>query len=206
MRGSAGRLPLRSKSMYTIFLDRDGVINEDSPAYIKSPEEFHFIPKSPEAVALLNKSGFEVILITNQSAVGRKMITRETLASIFDKMQAGIRAADGRIKDVFFCPHTPDEGCRCRKPRPGLILDAIKKYGIDPAAAAMVGDSAKDIECGRAAGCAKTVLVATGNGPKARQELADKGITPDYWARDLYDAAQWLASNLPASGLVHDHH
>lgn len=184
---------------YTIFLDRDGVINEDSPDYIKSPDEFAFIPRSPDAVALLHRHGFEVILITNQSAVGRKMITRKILESIFDKMTQGIEAAGGRIKDIYYCPHTPDEGCACRKPKPGMIMRAMEEYGIDPGYSVMVGDSAKDIECGINAGCARTVLVATGNGPRAHKALAEKGIYPDYYARDFYDAAQWMIENLTAA-------
>lgn len=175
-----------------VFLDRDGVINEDSSSYIKSPDEFHFISKSPEAIALLCDHGFEVILITNQSAVGRKMITAQTLSAIFDKLKIGVAAAGGKIKDIFCCPHTPDAGCACRKPKPGLIYQAQKKYGIDPAATVMVGDSAKDIECGKNAGCGSTVLVATGNGPSAQIALADRGMAPDHYAKDLYGAAQWI--------------
>ncbi len=175
-----------------VFLDRDGVINEDSPAYIKSPEEFHFIPGSPEAISLLCDHGFEVILITNQSAVGRKMISVETLSMIFDKLKAGVAEVGGTIKDIFCCPHTPDDSCDCRKPAPGLIDLAVSKYGLDPAATVMVGDSAKDIACGMAAGCGKTVLVATGNGPAARAALAQKDIVPDHYAEDLLAAARWI--------------
>ncbi|MCG8636768.1 MAG: D-glycero-beta-D-manno-heptose 1,7-bisphosphate 7-phosphatase [Desulfobacterales bacterium] len=183
---------------YTIFLDRDGVINQDSPEYIKSPEEFHFIDKSPEAIALLTSHGFDVILITNQSAIGREMITRATLEAIFDKMRAGVEAAGGVIKDIFFCPHIPGAGCACRKPLPGLIGQAVHRHGIDPANSLMVGDSAKDIECGLAAGCDKTVLVSTGNGKKAAPELAEKGIRPDFLAGDLYAAARWIISTIPS--------
>ncbi len=181
---------------YTIFLDRDGVVNADSPAYIKSPDEFHFIPQSPEAIALLNRHGFEVILITNQSALGRKMITQDTLEAIFDKMKTGIHRAGGQIKDIFYCPHTPDAGCDCRKPRPGMILEAMARYKIDGGSAVMVGDSAKDIECGRAAGCGRNLLVATGNGKKALDRLLDKGIAPDFYAKNLFEAAQWIISCL----------
>ena len=109
---------------FTVFLDRDGVVNQDSPDYIKSPEEFHFIPQSPEAVALLNRHGFQVILITNQSLIGRGMAPVSTLEAIFDKMKAGVAAAGGEILDIFYCPHTPDGGCDCRKPKPGLIEQA----------------------------------------------------------------------------------
>ena len=181
---------------YTIFLDRDGVINQDSPFYIKSPEEFHFIEGSPQAVALLNENRFDVILITNQSAVGRKMITQNTLDAIFKKMITGVEAAGGRIKDIFFCPHTPDAGCDCRKPKPGLIIQAKDRYGIDLSASLMVGDSAKDIECALAAGCQKTILVKTGNGQKAFNALDENGVAPDLFANDLFEAVQWIIANI----------
>lgn len=176
----------------TIFLDRDGVINEDSPAYIKHPDEFHFIPKSPEAIALLCRHGFDIILITNQSAIGRNMMSLETSEAIFEKLKKGVDRAGGSIKDIFFCPHLPKAGCDCRKPLPGLILQALKTHSLDPGHSLMVGDSARDIECGLAAGCVKTILVATGNGPVALKTLAAKGIVPDYYAKDLFDAALWI--------------
>lgn len=178
----------------TVFLDRDGVINEDSDAYIKNPSEFHFIPGSPEAVALLNRHGFEVMVITNQSMIGRKMADLAALETIFDKMKTGIEQAGGRIKDIFFCPHAPDQGCSCRKPLPGLIFKAATIHGIDLGQAVMVGDSARDIECGRRAGCGRTCLVATGNGQKAANELSRKAAAPDGFAQDLYEAAQWIVS------------
>lgn len=181
---------------YTVFLDRDGVINHDSDAYIKHPDEFHFISQSPEAIALLTASGHQVILITNQSAVGRGMISRQTLDDILAKMTRGVERAGGRIKDIFFCPHTPDEGCDCRKPKPGMIRDAVRCHGIDLANSVMVGDSAKDIECGKNAGCAKTILVKTGKAEKALAALTAKGIAPDFLARDLYEAARWITETL----------
>ncbi|MBU1344069.1 MAG: D-glycero-beta-D-manno-heptose 1,7-bisphosphate 7-phosphatase [Proteobacteria bacterium] len=181
---------------HIVFIDRDGVINMDSPDYIKSRSEFEFIPRSPEAIALLTQKGFDVIVITNQSVIGRKMITQETLDAIFQKMKVGVKKAGGKIKDIFFCPHTPRENCSCRKPNPGLILDAQKKYQISLDQSCLVGDSAKDIECALNAGCAKTVLVKTGNGPKAQQELSCKGISPDYIALDLYEAACWIIENV----------
>jgi len=187
---------------YTVFLDRDGVINHDSAAYIKHPDEFHFISKSPEAIALLTANGFQVILITNQSAVGRGMISVQTLDAIFKKMTHGVEQAGGRIKDIFFCPHTPDQGCGCRKPEPGMILRAADRHGIDLKTALMIGDSAKDIACGRNAGCAATILVKTGNGEKALAALAETGIAPDFFARDLYAAAQWITANFPPGDMV----
>ena len=187
---------------YTVFLDRDGVINHDSDAYIKHPDEFHFISKSPDAIALLNAKGFQVILITNQSAVGRGMISRPTLDAILKKMTHGVEQAGGRIKDIFFCPHTPDQGCECRKPKPGMILNAVACHAIDLSKSFMVGDSAKDIECGKNAGCAKTILVKTGNGEKALAALTEKGIAPDYFAKDLYEAACWITDTFPCDNMA----
>jgi D-glycero-D-manno-heptose 1,7-bisphosphate phosphatase len=180
-----------------VFLDRDGVINRDSSAYIKEPSEFHFIPKSPEAIALLTREGFDVILITNQSAIGRKMVTPGVLDQIFDKLKTGVTKAGGHITDIFFCPHTPEAGCDCRKPLPGLIHQAMAAYKIDPGQSVMVGDSAKDIQCGLGAGCAKNLLVATGNGKKAIKTLADKGIHPDFYGADLFEVAQWIIQVKP---------
>jgi D-glycero-D-manno-heptose 1,7-bisphosphate phosphatase len=182
-------LPLQNR---TVFLDRDGVINVDSPLYIKDESEFKFIPKSPEAIAFLSRHGFNVIVITNQSIIGRNMVSRETLDAIFKKMNNGVKKAGGKIADIFFCPHAPFDNCSCRKPKPELILKAQQKYTIDLKHSYMVGDSAKDIECAINAGCKTTLLVQTGNGAKAKQQLLQKDITPDYIASDLYDAAQWI--------------
>ncbi len=181
---------------YTVFLDRDGVINADSPNYIKKPSEFHFLENSARAVALLFKNGFDVIVITNQSVIGRGMTDFRELKAIFDKMRKGIEDAGGRIKDIFFCPHRPDQGCTCRKPMPGLILQAKEKYGIDLAHSCMVGDSVKDIECAKNAGCGCSVLVKTGNGAESERVLEKKDICPDFICKDLMTAAKWITSNL----------
>ncbi len=177
-----------------VFLDRDGVINYDSPDYIKHWGEFEFLPRSLEAIRRLTETGFTVIVITNQSIVGRKLVSPETLAHTHKMMRQAVKEAGGRIADIFFCPHTPDDHCFCRKPRPGLILSACRRYGIDAANTCMIGDSAKDIECARRAGCGLAVLVATGNGQKARIQLAEKDIVLDYMALDLYDAVTWILS------------
>ncbi len=181
---------------YIVFLDRDGVINVDSSEYIKTAAEFEFIHRSPEAVALLCENGFHVIVITNQSLIGRKMADQKTLDAIFEKMKQGIKKAGGNIKDIFFCPHTPKDQCFCRKPKPGLIYQAKKKYKIDIEQSCMVGDSAKDIECARKAGCSKNLLVQTGNGQKAQKELLQKGIMPDHICSDLYEASLWIINTI----------
>ena len=172
-----------------VFLDRDGVINHDSPDYIKSWEEFEFLPGSVEAIRHLTKNGFTIIIITNQSAISRKMISAKELDHIHLRMREACRAHGGNIRDIFFCPHTPAEGCECRKPRPGLIFQAGEKYNIDIRDTVMIGDSARDIECARNAGCGQAILVRTGNIIEARRLLAEKNIQPDYIAGDLFDAA-----------------
>jgi len=175
-----------------VFLDRDGVINRDSPAYIKSWDEFEFLPGSLEAIKLLTQAGFTVIVITNQSIIGRGMVPPEILSHTHRRMSEAVAAHGGSLHDIFFCPHRPDEGCGCRKPAPGLILQARDAYDIDLSGAVMVGDSAKDIECARNAGCGVGVLVRTGKGPAAISALEEKGILPDHQAADLLDAARWI--------------
>ena len=176
----------------TVFLDRDGVINHDSPDYIKSWAEFRFIPGSREAIARLTEKGITVIVITNQSAVNRGMVSLETLTQMHDRMCRAVADGGGRIADIFYCPHRPDENCSCRKPRPGLIRAAQRRHGLDLSRAVMVGDSAKDIRSGRAAGCGRSVLVETGNGKHACRELAAAGESPDHVAADLDRAASWI--------------
>jgi len=175
-----------------VFLDRDGVINKDSPNYIKSWAEFNFIKGSLEAIALLKLNEFSTILITNQSAINRNMISEEELAHIHFCMKQAIEEAGGLIKNIFYCPHTPDNGCNCRKPLPGLINRAKKMYDIDLTDSVMVGDSAKDIQSAQNAGCGKTVLVKTGDYNNAIRILSEKSISPSYIAKDLHDAVRWI--------------
>ena len=175
-----------------VFLDRDGVINLDSPDYIKSWAEFEFLPGSLEAIKQLTLNGFDAIVITNQSVINRKMVAIEDLDYIHNMIKNTVKSRGGEIKDIFFCPHTPEDGCDCRKPNPGLIYKAQQIHRIDIANTAMVGDSAKDIECARNAGCRYAVLVKTGNGIIAEKVLAEKNIYPDHVARDLLGAANWI--------------
>lgn len=175
----------------TVFLDRDGVINADSPDYIKNWSEFRFIPGSLDAIARLTRGGRSVIVITNQSAINRGMVPLSELETMHRRMYQAVSDSGGRITDIFICPHRPDEGCDCRKPKPGMILAARDRYGIDLARAVMVGDSVKDILAGRAAGC-RTVLVQTGNGKRAIQRLKETGRTPDHVAADLDRATDWI--------------
>ena len=178
-----------------VFLDRDGTINHDSPDYIKNRSEFKFIPGSIEAIRLLTLSGFTSIVVTNQSALARKFIFPAELDTIHAMMKDAVASGGGRITDIFFCPHLPNDGCDCRKPSAGLLLQAQRKYNIDLSKSIMVGDSAKDIECARNAGCGKAVLVKTGKDDEAEKKLKKKQIVSNYTAKNLYDAAKWIIAN-----------
>jgi D-glycero-D-manno-heptose 1,7-bisphosphate phosphatase len=177
-----------------IFLDRDGVINRDSPEYIKRWEEFEFLPGSLEALRLLTQAGYHLILITNQSIINRGWTTLEELACTHRLLREAVAAAGGQIFDIFFCPHRPDENCDCRKPKPGMILQAQARYGIDLAQTVMIGDSGRDIRCGRDAGCGATLLVRTGYKADVEQTLAAEGLHPDAVTDDLLAAARLILS------------
>jgi D-glycero-D-manno-heptose 1,7-bisphosphate phosphatase len=177
-----------------VFLDRDGVINRDSPEYIKSWREFEFLPRSLAALRLLNENLFQVLIITNQSAVNRRMISLRDLNHIHLKMNAAIKAAGGLIQDIFFCPHVPQDRCLCRKPKPGMLFSAQQKYRINLTAAYMVGDRAKDVECAKQAGCGCALLVQTASN-EAERTLALKKIEPDFVAEDLFAAAEWIIAH-----------
>jgi D-glycero-D-manno-heptose 1,7-bisphosphate phosphatase len=144
-----------------IFLDRDGVINRQRPDYVKCWEEFEFLPGALDALRRLAEPGWPVAVITNQSAVGRGLVAAGTVAEIHRRMTAAVAAAGGRIDGVFVCPHRPDEGCTCRKPLPGLLLQAASAFGLRPADCYLVGDAVTDLRAARAAGC-RPVLVRTG--------------------------------------------
>ncbi|MBI9075786.1 MAG: D-glycero-beta-D-manno-heptose 1,7-bisphosphate 7-phosphatase [Desulfatibacillum sp.] len=177
-----------------VFLDRDGVINRDSPEYIKNWSEFHFLPGSLEALGILKRHGYTVVVITNQSIIGRKMVEPHVLEETHRNMRRAVAESGGEIHHIFFCPHTPDGRCQCRKPKPGLLFQARDALGIDLAACAMIGDSAKDVLAARNAGCGQAVLVSTGNGKTALEDLREKGVSPDYVAYDLLDAVHWLVT------------
>jgi len=180
-----------------VFLDRDGTINQDDADYIKSGSEFKFLPRSLEALRDLTVDGYTLIVITNQSAISRKLISPQELEHVHSQMKAAAKFRGGNISDIFFCPHLPEDGCDCRKPLPGLIYRAQKNHNIDRSTAIMIGDSARDIECAQNAGCGLSILVKTGNGREAERILAEKDLHPDCVTQDLYDAARWLIRSQP---------
>ncbi|MGH8223532.1 MAG: D-glycero-beta-D-manno-heptose 1,7-bisphosphate 7-phosphatase [Woeseiaceae bacterium] len=153
-----------------VILDRDGVINHDSADFIRSPEDWVAIDGSLDAIRRLNRHGYTVAVASNQSGVGRGLFDLATLDAIHRRMCDSATAAGGRIDRVVYCPHRPGEGCACRKPKPGLLLDLARHYGVPLEGVPVIGDSLRDIEAAQAAG-ARPVLVLTGNGRDARLQL-----------------------------------
>ncbi|UCH52673.1 MAG: D-glycero-beta-D-manno-heptose 1,7-bisphosphate 7-phosphatase [Pseudomonadota bacterium] len=151
--------------MKLVILDRDGVINEDSDEYIKSPEEWVPIAGSLDAIARLHREGYKIIVATNQSGVARGLFDSDTLGRIHAKMLELVRLKGGEIEAIFFCPHGPDDGCHCRKPLPGLFEEVMERLKINLHRVFVVGDSERDIIAARAAQ-ALPVLVRSGKGER----------------------------------------
>jgi len=151
-----------------VILDRDGVINEDSEDYIKSADEWVPIPGSLEAISLLNSNNIDIYIATNQAGIARGKLTLEALNGIHKKLVHEVETAGGRIIDIKFCPHHPDENCWCRKPNPGLLEDLATSYQLNLNEGYYVGDSLKDLRAAESAGCTG-VLVLTGNGVETRR-------------------------------------
>jgi D-glycero-D-manno-heptose 1,7-bisphosphate phosphatase len=148
-----------------IVLDRDGVINEDSDDYIKSPEEFIPIPGSLEAIARLTQAGWRVVVATNQSGVARGYYDLATLQRIHDKLHRLLAPLGGQIEAIFYCPHGPDDQCECRKPKPGLLRDIEARLQVSLQGVPAIGDSLRDLEAAQAVGAAP-LLVRTGKGER----------------------------------------
>ncbi len=160
--------------MALIILDRDGVINEDSDDYIKSPDEWHPIPGSLEAITKLSQNGYHVVIATNQSGIGRKLFDLDTLNAIHMKMKTQLSEFGGAIDAIFFCPHKPKDDCSCRKPKPGLYNDISERLRIPLNKVYCVGDKMTDIKAIQSAG-GKPILVKTGKG----QSEIDQNLVPD---------------------------
>ena len=141
-----------------IFLDRDGVINKERKDYVKSVEEFQIIDNIPKVIKILKEKGFVVIVITNQSAINRGLVTIETLNEIHNHLQKILKDNNTSIDDFYFCPHIPDENCKCRKPNPGMLIKAVQDHNIDMNQSFMIGNSLTDVQAAQKAGCKGILL------------------------------------------------
>lgn len=158
-----------------ILLDRDGVINFDSPDYIKSPDEWRAIPGSVEAIASLRAGGRIVAVCTNQRGIARGKFSLDDLEAIHAKMSEALAAGGTKLDAVTFCPHAADAGCNCRKPKPGMLLSMMDRFRAKPEETVFVGDTIRDLEAAAAAGCA-AVLVRSGKGPEEEAEATRRGL------------------------------
>ncbi|WP_428622907.1 D-glycero-beta-D-manno-heptose 1,7-bisphosphate 7-phosphatase [Sedimenticola sp.] len=160
--------------MKLIILDRDGVINDDSDAFIKSPDEWNPIPGSLSAIAKLNQAGYRVAVATNQSGLARGLFTIDELNAIHKKMHLAVASEGGRIDGIFFCPHGPESACDCRKPKPGLLQQIAERFYTNLEGIPCIGDSLRDLQAAQAVG-ATPILVRSGKGLKT---AADPQLDP----------------------------
>lgn len=154
-----------------VILDRDGVINEDSVNYIKSLDEWHPIPGSIDAIARLSQRGFTVAVATNQSGLGRGLFELDDLEAMHHRLCEMVESAGGHVAGIFYCPHTPDDHCDCRKPKSGLIDAIEREFTLSARGAWLIGDSQRDLEAGIDKGCVP-ILVRTGKGAMTEKKLA----------------------------------
>ena len=180
--------------MKLVILDRDGTINADSVEFIKTPDEWTALPGALEAIARLNHGGWHVVVASNQSGLGRGLFDVVSLNAIHSKLHKALAAVGGRIDAVFYCPHTPDDKCHCRKPEPGLFEQIGERYGIDLRGVPVVGDALRDVVAGATAGC-EPHLVLTGHGSQyAGRALPDTFPAGTQVHKDLSGFADWLLS------------
>ncbi len=183
--------------MDLIILDRDGVINKESDAYVKSPAEWIPLPGSLEAIAQLNQAGYRVVVATNQSGVARGLLDLTTLARIHQKLRRQVAEVGGIIDAVLFCPHGSGDNCNCRKPKAGMLLDLRERLHVSLERVPAVGDSLRDIRAAQAVGC-RPILVQTGKGASTLE--AGVGLEGVEVYSDLASVAETLLAEreLPA--------
>jgi D-glycero-D-manno-heptose 1,7-bisphosphate phosphatase len=191
-----------------LFLDRDGVIIQNRADYVKSVAEVEFIPGALAALAWAARTDALIVIATNQSAIGRGLVPWQVSDAIQALVAERVRAAGGRLDGVFVCPHVPEAGCACRKPKPGLLLEAAAALNIDLAASTMIGDALSDVAAGLAAG-ARAILVRTGRGAEEAPRLAAAGFGDVPVAADLAAAVAlaarasgWVTKTPPVAGGV----
>lgn len=182
-----------------LFLDRDGVIIENRPDYIRSWDDVFIYPHVLDALAHASRSNYMIVIVTNQSVVGRGFITLEEAEKLNRRLVNIIEEAGGRVDGVFMCPHRPDEGCACRKPEPGLLLKAAQSLSLDLSASALIGDAMSDLEAGKAAGVSKLVLVRTGRGAAQSSHINLRDLGEEVMVCDT------LADALYSFAASHDH-
>ena len=183
-----------------VFLDRDGTINEEV-GYLRQPEDLKLLPRAAEGLRLLKEAGLALVVLTNQSGIARGYFDEETLARVHERLNELLAAQGVELDGLYYCPHHPDEGCSCRKPKTGLAERAAEELGLDLKRAFVVGDRDVDVALGKNLG-ATSVLVLTGYGRRdlsrllSREGKAPACVTPDMVAEDLFQAAKKILARL----------
>jgi len=189
-----------------VFLDRDGTVIEEV-GYVNHPERLRLLPRSAEAIRLLNDAGLAAVLVTNQSGVARGYFPEKLVQELHATLERLLAREGARLDAIYYCPHHPDVGppglrldCDCRKPRTGMLDRAAVDLGIDVARSYMIGDTFRDVKCAQAAG-ALAIMVQTGYGKGELEYHPDRGrVIPDHQASDLLDAAAWIVTRERAKG------
>jgi D-glycero-D-manno-heptose 1,7-bisphosphate phosphatase len=184
-----------------IFLDRDGVVIENRADYVRTWSHVTFLPGAIDALSRFRREGFKIILVTNQSAVGRGLLAIDDAHRINERLVETIKAQGGWVDGVFMCPHKPEDNCVCRKPLPGLLLQAAREFSIDLRTSWMVGDAWTDLLAGQAAGVEGTIMVRTGRGASQLDQIQPGEIGPFVICEDVLDAFNHIAllhKNQPA--------
>jgi histidinol-phosphate phosphatase family domain/HAD-superfamily hydrolase, subfamily IIIA len=186
---------LGNKTMISyLFIDRDGVVNKDPGGWTKTNyvtdwKDFHFVPGTLEALKILKDKGIKVVVASNQGGVNKGLYTKEELSKVNARMLKEIEKAGGAVEEVFYCIHKDEDNCDCRKPKPGMLTMAAKKYGVDPKTTYFIGDAPKDIGAGKRIGC-KTVLVLSGK--SSLKDIEGWEDKPDYVFENLLEAVKFL--------------
>ena len=183
-----------SKVRKAVFLDRDGVINHNLTNYVQSTENVHIIPRSLQAIANLTKSEYAIVIVTNQSAIGRRLITPEIAQQINKFILGKIQSTNGVIDGVYVCPHHPKTNCACRKPKPGMLMQAATDLNLDLEKSWLIGDAITDIQAAIAAKV-NPILVSTGRGAEQASNLDNNTLAHIPFVKDLYEAADYVLSD-----------
>ena len=188
---------MSANSTRLVILDRDGVINADRVDFVRTLDQFVPLPGSVEAMAALSRAGWIVTVATNQSGLGRGYFGEDTVEAIHARLRVDVAASGGKVHSIQFCPHHPDEGCACRKPKPGMYQAIARDVGVSLDGVPCVGDSARDLEAARAVG-ARPILVLTGNGRKTLDDLG-AGACPEVYDDLAAAAAALMAEEDPTA-------
>lgn len=171
-----------------IFLDRDGVLIENRSDYVREWSQVKTYPQAIGALSLSAIKNYKIVIVTNQSAVGRGLISLKTAIEINDRLVNLIRHHDGQVDGVYICPHKPDDGCSCRKPKPGLLIQAAKELSLDLQKSWMIGDAWSDVQAGLSAGVRQSILLKTGRGKEQISKFRPENVPSCFIFDNLFQA------------------